>query len=117
MNEQVKLPSGLNILLSIWLIAAPFLLGYAGVSAVAMWNAIIVGVIVLILAGIRLGNPASAPGLSWVNALLGIWLIISPFLLGTSNVAAVMWNDILVGIGFAVFGTWSALATQAAMNP
>ncbi len=72
----------------------------------------------VILAGIRLGNPASAPGLSWVNALLGIWFVpLPPFLLGTSNVAAVMWNDILVGIGFAVFGTWSALATQAAMNP
>ncbi len=44
MNEQVKLPSGLNILLSIWLIAAPFLLGQTQVSArAAMWNAIIAG--------------------------------------------------------------------------
>lgn len=112
--QPAKIPSGLNILLSIWLIASPFLLGYLGMSALAMWDAIIVGVIVLILAWIRFANPASATWLSWVNAVLGLWLIVAPFVLGTSNIAGAMWNDIVVGIGFVVFGVWSALATQSA---
>jgi hypothetical protein len=117
-NQSVRIASGLNILVSIWLIASPFLLAYSGLSAVAMWDAIIVGVIVLVLAWIREANPDGAVWPSWVNALLGLWLIVAPFVLGTSGVsAAITWNDIVVGILFVVFGVWSALATHAATTP
>lgn len=112
MDQQAKVPSGLNILFSLWLIISPFVLAYSGLSMLAMWDAIIVGVIVLILAAIRMANPESSPWLSWINALLGIWLIISPFALGTSHIMAAMWDDVIVGIAFLVFGAWSALATH-----
>ncbi len=115
MHQQQRIPSGLNILFSIWLIVSPFLLGFAAMSGTAMWDAIIVGVIVLILAIIREASPEGATWLSWVNAILGIWLVISPFILGTSFMAAVLWDDIIVGVAFFVFGLWSALATRRAM--
>lgn len=37
-------------------------------------------------------------GANWVNVVLGIWVIISPFVLGFANVTALMWNDVAVGI-------------------
>ncbi len=114
MNQQSRIPSGLNILFSLWLIISPFLLAYSGLSTLAMWDAIIVGVIVLILAAIREANPMNASFLSWINALLGLWLLISPFILGTSHFTAVLWDDVIVGIAFIVFGVWSALVTPAA---
>ena len=114
MLQQVKTASGLNLVLGIWLLIAPFLLGNSGGGALAMWNDMVVGVIVLILAWIRFANPASATGLSWTNAVLGLWLILAPFILGYSGTAAALWNDIIVGIAVAVFGTWSALATRTA---
>jgi hypothetical protein len=113
-NQQVKVASGLNILFSIWLIISPFLLGYSATNGTAMWDAIIVGVIVLVLAWIRFANPDGGTWPSWVNAVLGLWLIIAPFVLGTSANATIMWNDIIVGIAFVVFGVWSALATRSA---
>jgi VIT1/CCC1 family predicted Fe2+/Mn2+ transporter len=71
-----------------------------------------VGVIVLVLSWIRENNPDSAPWMSWVNAVLGVWMIISPFILGLTAVTGVMTNFIIVGIAFLVFGVWSALVTQ-----
>ena len=48
---------------------------------------------------------------SGVNLLAGIWLIIAPFLLGYSDQAAPLWNDIIVGIIVALFGIWSAVSS------
>jgi hypothetical protein len=36
------------------------------------------------------------PGWSWLNVILGIWLVISPFVLFVSGAA--MWNNVILGI-------------------
>jgi hypothetical protein len=41
-------------------------------------------------------------GANWLNVVLGIWVIISPFVLGFANLRAVMWNDVAVGIAVAL---------------
>jgi hypothetical protein len=51
-------------------------------------------------------------GLSWINCLLGIWLIISPFVLGFTTASAAMSNAIVLGILVGIFGLWAALATR-----
>lgn len=34
----------------------------------------------------------------WINFTLGLWLIISPFLLGYSHLRPAMWNANIVGV-------------------
>jgi hypothetical protein len=34
----------------------------------------------------------------WVNAALGAWLIVSPFILGFGSVTAALWNQLIVGV-------------------
>lgn len=41
----------------------------------------------------------------WINFILGLWLIISPFLLGYSNVRPAMWNEMIVGILVLIFSS------------
>jgi SPW repeat len=41
--------------------------------------------------------PESNAGVSWINVLLGIWVIISPFILGFSTLPAAMWNSVATG--------------------
>lgn len=106
---QVKLASGLNVIAGIWEILAPFILGYSG-FVTPTTNAIIVGLIVAVLAAIRFLGAYSAAWMSWLNAVLGVWLIVAPFILGYGNPART--NDIIVGIVIAVLGAWSALATR-----
>ncbi|MBE3583818.1 MAG: SPW repeat protein [Limnochordaceae bacterium] len=38
----------------------------------------------------------------WINVLLGVWLIVSPFILGYRDVPAALWNGIIVGVIVAV---------------
>ena len=93
----------------VWEVLAPFILGYSQTKG-AMWDAIIIGVVLVILgAWAALANASGTmKTLSWVNAVLGLWLIIAPFILAYSKVAAAMWNDIIVGIIVLVLGAWAA---------
>lgn len=105
----VRWTSGTNIAAGLWLLAAPFLLGYGAVTA-AVTNAIVVGLAVLGLAWYRTANPAKGTGASWTNATLGGWLILAPFVLGYSATGAAVANDIIVGLIVLTLGAVSAVA-------
>lgn len=47
--------------------------------------------------------------LPWLNVILGIWLIVAPFVLGYSTLTNAMWNDIIVGVLVAVIAFFSWL--------
>jgi hypothetical protein len=111
MDQRTKAPSGIIVLLSLWLILSPFVLSFAG--STGMWNAVIVGAIALLLGWLRFNNPFDAPMFSWVVVLLGVWLIMSPFVFGMSGVTTLLWDYILVGLGYIVFGAAAAMATPS----
>lgn len=94
-----------NALLGLWLVISPWLFVYAGHTAAA-WNAWVVGVIVLVAAIAALTRFHEWE--EWVNAVLGLWLIISPWLTGYAEVTAAVWNHVIVGILTAVLAVWSA---------
>lgn len=107
----VKTASGLNFLVGIWFILSPWVYG-ARAGAGGVWNSIIVGIIIAVFAAIRFFSPRSAPGLSWINALLGIWMVISPWVYGYTTNTARMWNSIIFGIIAIILGVWSAVSTR-----
>lgn len=41
----------------------------------------------------------------WINLILGLWLIVSPFVLGFSSNAYALWNNLIVGILVAVIAS------------
>lgn len=103
-SRQIRRISTVNLILGAWLIIAPFLFA---VSAPALWNDVIVGVLVLILAGVRVSKPSPATrSASWTNVALGAWLIIAPFVLAYTSAAAT-WNDVVVGVLIAALALWS----------
>lgn len=104
--------SVLNLLAGLWLIISPFVLKYNTLQ-VATWDTVIVGIIVLVLAWIRAANPIRLVGLSWINLLLGIWLIASPFALTYSNMPKATWNNVVFGVVVIILAIWSAAATPA----
>jgi hypothetical protein len=107
--------SALNMLAGIWLIISAWILGFAGLP-VPLWNTLLVGIAVLVLAAIRLGVPATS-GLSWITFLVGIWLIISPYVLGFTAASAAMTNAIVLGILVGIFSLWAALASRPSVSP
>ncbi|HEX5491953.1 MAG TPA: SPW repeat protein [Candidatus Udaeobacter sp.] len=103
--------SWINIVLGIWVIISPFIVQFTQFPA-AMWNNVIVGIVIAVLAIIRTSVPRQT-GWSWVNVILGIWMIISPFALGAMT-TAVLWNNIILGIVIALIATGSASSKEPA---
>lgn len=101
--NQARVLSGINFLLGIWLIISPYLMHY--VSAPAKWNQTIFGIVVVLLSAYRYAVPRMQ-WTSWGNALVGIWMIIAPFILNYSSLSA-YWNEIILGIIIAVLAFWN----------
>lgn len=114
-EQQIKAASGINIVAGIWLILAPFLLGFSGTALSR--NDVIFGIVVGILALARVGmTEESNSWLSWLAAIFGVWVLVSPFFLGYISLAG-LWNNIIVGIIIAAMGVWSASVTSSREHP
>ncbi|HEX8963052.1 MAG TPA: SPW repeat protein [Rhodocyclaceae bacterium] len=97
-----------NIVLGLWMIVSPWVLAYSG-DAPATSNAVIIGVVVAVLAALELFNVTAWE--EWVNFILGIWLVISPWVLRFSADRTATSNDVVLGIVIAVLAIW-ALGTD-----
>ncbi len=101
--------SWLNILLGIWVIVSPFALAF-GLVPRALWNNVATGAVIVILGIIRTSVPQQS-GWSWANAILGIWLIISPFVLAFAMPVA-LWNNVILGILIAIVALANAATAR-----
>lgn len=115
---QVKVASALNFLLGLWVLAAPFTLGYSvynlgpvGLSR-AMYTDIIVGVLVAIIAAIRFLFAPRQDWLSWAIMLLGAYLVLSPFIWAYAYYGYAAGSDVFGGALIAWIAIWCALATR-----
>jgi len=101
------------VVIGIWEGLAPFILGYSGYVP-ALWNAIIVGVLLIILAAwsALTNDLGTKRALDWINVVIGAWLVISPFVLGytAAGIVAGVWNAIIVGIVVIILEIWAALS-------
>lgn len=112
-REDALTASGLNLLAGIWLIIAPWVLGYSGADP--KWNDVVFGALIGLLAVVRISGPARGPGLSLVNALFGAWIFVAAFVIDSSSTA--FWNDLILGIVVFVLAMLSASAGDEAATP
>ncbi len=110
--------SWLVALVGVWEVAAPFALGATATTAY-LADAIIVGVALIVLgAWAALSDQRGTDrALDWINAVLGVWLIAAPFVLGYTGVTYALWSDVIVGIAVAVLGGWAAVALGQTHHP
>lgn len=104
-----KLFAWIAIILGIWLVISPWLLGY--MENLAQWHDSVVGLIITGL-GLAFILSKANPTSNWshvVNSILGLWLFVSGILVFGQTSTATRWNEIFVGILVALF---SAIATQ-----
>jgi hypothetical protein len=100
-RANVRWAGVVNVIVAIWLIAAPLALGYADVTS-ALVNDYIVGSVVLGVAAVRIARPSWHPLFSLVNLVLGVWLLVAPFALHHEGLSAEWWSDIVAGIIVAI---------------
>lgn len=112
-RNQMQTASGLNVIAGIWLFLSAFAI-YAHGPMVA--NNIVFGLVVGVLALIRLSGAFDQSWLSWVNALCGVWVVISPWaIMGTGAngpTQAMVINNCITGGFIVLLGCWSAIASD-----
>jgi hypothetical protein len=106
---QIRIASGLNFLAGLYLLISAWANGANGGGTA---NGIIFGIIVAILAASRFSG-ATGPWASWLDALIGVWMILSPWVYRYADTGW-KWNSIVVGIIMIVLGVWSAIASTTA---
>lgn len=101
---------GANLVLGAVLFISPWLFGFAAQSSAA-WNAWICGFVV---AGLAIAALVSfAEWEEWINAALGLWIAVSPWVFGFADLAGALWSHAVLGLviaGLAAGRGWLAHA-------
>lgn len=105
---QQRWQDRVGLVLGILLILAPWVVGFSGMAAAAA-SAWVIGVATVVFFGIALAKPGQWE--EWVNLVLAIVLLLSPFVLGFTGVAGAAWSHwilaILIG-GDAIWALYQA---------
>lgn len=112
-KEKFQAAGIANIICAVWLMIAPFLMRFTGLET-ATANSLLVGAAMLLVALYDTFMPLHHPGLVWVNFVLGLWLLVAPFLLGFSQnplptLTHIAIGEIVVGLaaGSAIGARWT----------
>lgn len=97
-----------NALLGAWLIVSPWVLGFRA-SLPAVIATLVLGVLLFASSVGEMAVPESWE--EWLDAVVGVVLIASPWLAAFSNVAVATWNAVVCGAAVVVLALW-VLATD-----
>ncbi len=96
-RRELMVIDGINLILAILLVASPWVLGFpAGPVSI---NAIFAGLAIGVVAVAALY--AYAQWEEWVNLILGLWVVVSPFVIGFASIALAMWTHVVIGLAVA----------------
>lgn len=92
---------GLTFLAGLYLAISPWVVGFSGTASLTL-NNLIVGLALAMLAVAFASAYGHTHGLAWVAPLLGVWMVLTPWLAagGVATTASVL-NNVIVG-GVAV---------------
>jgi hypothetical protein len=87
-----------NTCLGAVLFLMPWLFDFG--STVAAWNAGFVGAVIFVLSIAAIVRFAQWE--EWINLVLGLWVVISPWVLGFAAMATAMWGHVVIGAAIVV---------------
>jgi hypothetical protein len=91
---SIRAASIICLLAGIWLFVSPWVYGATGENR---WNSWLVGAAIFLLGIVRVTRPAYSTGISWVNAVLGAWVLCSPWIYGYAANSGRLINSVCVG--------------------
>jgi hypothetical protein len=104
MERKQRWQDWVVLVFAIWLFFSPFFLGY-GADARAAWNAYVLGVLLAISSTWALAAPQKWE--AWTDLLLGIWLVISPWVLRVGGDSVATANFVVLGLLVGAYALWA----------
>ncbi|SUE15442.1 SPW repeat [Rhodococcus gordoniae] len=118
MGEQptVQVTDGLMMVAGLYAAASAWIIGFADQTALATTN-LICGLAVALLA-MALGSAyGRTHGLAFIAPLLGLWLVVSPWLVsGVDTTTSMIWSHVIVGVIVFVLGVATAAMGTGLMD-
>ncbi|BCK73142.1 hypothetical protein CP981_03975 [Streptomyces platensis] len=96
-GRDVVLVDGPVLLVGLYCAVSPWILHFAGAQSALMVHNLILGVAIALMAVGFTVAPDRMYGLSGAMCAIGVWMIISPWIVGSSPDAGVIWNNIVIG--------------------
>ena len=93
-----------NALLGVWVVLSPWALGFQGTTTPTA-NAVVVGVALIAAALGAMLVPRAWE--EWTECALGVWLVISPWVLGFGTQRDPMLAAVFSGVVIAVLALWT----------
>ncbi|MFI9803549.1 SPW repeat protein [Streptomyces sp. NPDC052301] len=100
-GRDVALVDGPVFLLGLYCAASPWIVHYAASQPALATHNLIMGIAIGLLALGFTRAPERMYGLSWAMCALGIWMIIAPWIVGSSPDVGVVVNNVVIG-GLAI---------------
>lgn len=108
---------GLALLTGLYVAAAPWIVGYSATRSL-VWCDVIAGIAVAFLAYGFATALDRTHGMTWTVPVLGVWLIVSPWVLqGVTRTSGMVWSHVIAGALLAFLGltaTYFGMRTRAA---
>ncbi|HEY7999060.1 MAG TPA: SPW repeat protein [Pseudolabrys sp.] len=99
MKKNEIVPDVINLIFAIWLFLSPWIVGFASVMPAA-WVAWLSAIAIAIISIVALS--AFAEWEEWINLLLGIWVLISPWVVHVHDQQAPMVVLFFTGLAVAI---------------
>ncbi|MEU6686754.1 SPW repeat protein [Streptomyces sp. NPDC046832] len=115
-GRDVALVDGPVFLLGLYCAASPWIVHYTTSQPALVTHNLIMGIAIGLLALGFTRAPERMYGLSWAMCAVGVWMIISPWVVGESPDAGVVWNNIIIGALAVILGLVCA-GTAARATP
>lgn len=93
-----------GVVLGVILFLLPWLAGFASATAAAT-SAWVIGVATVVFFGIAVARPGQWE--EWVNLVLAVLLLLSPFVLGFTGMAAAAWSHWILAILIGADAIWA----------
>lgn len=101
-----------SLVLGVWLILSPWALAFTGIDA-ALWNVVLFGAVIAMMAFMAIIDFHEWE--EWADMAIGLWLIVSPWVLGFATMRAgaadgayaATLNVVVVGVLTLGMAAWS----------
>ena len=101
-----------NAILGVWLLLSPWAMGFQAETA-AMANAVVIGLALIAAALGAIFVPKAWE--EWTEGALGLWLVVSPWVLGFASSFGARLDAVVIGILVVGLSAWT-LATDEAYS-
>jgi hypothetical protein len=108
---------GLTLLTGLYVAASPWIVGFSATRSLAMCD-LIAGIAVAFMAYGFARALGRTHGMTWTVPVLGLWVIVSPWILqGLTLTAGMIWSNVIAGAVLACLGmtaVYFGIRTRAA---